>query len=217
MNTSLFLLRTAALLPVRLFSRISPFALIRDSRIDKRSAVSRFCRIYSCEIGKYTYIGPGTTITHTKIGSFCSIAKGCLINPGKHPIEMVSTSPVFYTKKNILKKCFYELDFNEHGEVFIGNDVWIGAHAIIKEDVSIGNGAIVGAGAVVTNDVPPYAIVGGVPAKIIKMRFTENEISSLEKIKWWEFSEKQLLEFAPNMNSPEFFLKHFFEPDTLKD
>ncbi len=85
----------------------------------------------------------------------------------------------------------------------IGNDVWIGANVLILDGVTIGNGAIIAAGAVVTKDVPPYAVVGGVPAKIIKYRFNKEEIDFLEQLKWWEKDEKWLTEYGKYFNNVE--------------
>lgn len=206
MEKLIFLIQTTLLFPLRLFSKISPFALIRNSKVEKTAAVGFGSRVYGSSIGRYTYIGRNSTVCNTRVGNFCSIADKCIISPGKHPMHMVSTSPVFYNRSNVLKKCFNEVSFEEYDPISIGNDVWIGTNALIMGGITVGNGAIIGAGAVVTRDVPPYSIVGGVPANIIKMRFDENTITDLEKISWWEFDDKQLLNHAPFMNSPESLL-----------
>jgi acetyltransferase-like isoleucine patch superfamily enzyme len=123
-------------------------------------------------------IGSGT------IGNFCSIGFECHIGLPEHPTDRISTSPFTYGEKNIFNRPTSWNDFASPPT--IGSDVWLGSRAIVLQGVRIGDGAIVGAGAVVTRDVPPYAIVGGVPARIIRMRFDDNVIDALAKWRWWE-------------------------------
>lgn len=192
MSKILLFLKTIMNMPLRLFTKISPLALMKNCKIEKSSSISSGCRVYDCNIDKYTYIGKNTTVCNTEIGKFCSIAYECIINPGDHPLDMISTSPVFYNKKNILKKSFNNVKYNEYEKVLIGNDVWIGTRAFIGKGVKIGDGAIIGAYAVVTKDVEPYAIVVGNPGKVIKKRFDDNIIKQLEKDKWWSWSEEKI-------------------------
>ncbi len=122
-----------------------------------------------------------------EIGSFCSFAKGVRILLGSaHQTGRPSTFP--------LKTRFLEnnenVDAVSRGPIVIGNDVWVGINAIILDNLRIGDGAIVAAGAVVTGDVPPYAVVAGVPAKVVKYRFTEKQIERLQKIKWWDWPDE---------------------------
>jgi acetyltransferase-like isoleucine patch superfamily enzyme len=129
-------------------------------------------------------------IQNANIGKFCSIANNVLIGLGNHPLNFFSTSPLFYKKINPLKIILVsnELYFDEYKPIHIGNDVWIGTNAIILDGVNIGNGAVIASNSVVTKNVEPYSIVGGVPAKLIKYRFTEDKISELMKERWWELS-----------------------------
>ncbi|WP_455537662.1 CatB-related O-acetyltransferase [Terrisporobacter sp.] len=125
-------------------------------------------------IGDGTYIGNDVYINHCdSIGKYCSIARGVGIGIGNHPIDRTFTTPLFYkSDRGLVKATTY--DYKEKdGSVIIGNDVWIGYNAIILNSVTIGDGAIIAAGAVVTKDVEPYSIVGGVPAKVLKYRFSE--------------------------------------------
>lgn len=144
-------------------------------------------------VGRYSYGAPDTHIQSvgTVIGSFCSIGQRVVIGHGKHPKDFLSTSPFFY---------FDELGFKSEDmpahdgfwyiePVTIGNDVWIGDGAWIKNGVTIGDGAIIGARAVVTKDVPPYAIVAGIPADIIGYRFDEITIRALLESKWWSLPD----------------------------
>ncbi|MEM5668362.1 CatB-related O-acetyltransferase [Bacillus cereus] len=131
---------------------------------------------------------------NSDIGKFCSISYNCMIGLPNHPIKNVSTSPFIYSKNNILNipGSFEDLNI----QTIIGNDVWIGANAIIMRGVSIGNGAIIGAGSVVTKDIPAYAIAVGNPAKVIKMRFKKNHIEFLEEMKYWDKYDTQNKELA---------------------
>jgi acetyltransferase-like isoleucine patch superfamily enzyme len=148
------------------------------------------CIINNSVINSYTYIGVNCLIQNANIGKFCSIANNVLIGLGNHPLNFFSTSPLFYKKINPLKIILVsnELYFDEYKPIHIGNDVWIGTNAIILDGVNIGNGAVIASNSVVTKNVEPYSIVGGVPAKLIKYRFTEDKISELMKERWWELS-----------------------------
>lgn len=160
-------------------------------------------------IGSYTYIGARSCIWIAKIGKFCSIGPDTKIAPGKHPTHMVSTSPIFYSKNKILGTTFTNKNlFSEQNIVNIGNDVWIGANVVISDGVTIRDGAIIGAGAVVTRDVPPYSIVGGVPAKVIRYRFSDDIIDKLLKNNWWNKNEKWLRENYELFKSPKDLLKN---------
>jgi len=153
---------------------------------------------FSGEMHGGSYIGPNSTV-YGQIGKYCSIGPNVSVLPGTHPMHFVSTSPVLYSKSNqagyslTSKQYFEELQFadeNNKYSVIIGNDVWIGSNAIIVGGNKIGDGSVILANATVTKDVPPYAVVGGVPAKVLKYRFTEEQIDSLLRIKWWEKEEE---------------------------
>jgi acetyltransferase-like isoleucine patch superfamily enzyme len=160
------------------------------------------CIINYCKIGQYTYIGNNCIIQNTTIGRFCSIANDVLIGLGNHPIDNFSTSPLFYRTNNPLKIKLVESnsDFQEYKPVEIGNDVWIGARVIILDGVTIGHGAVVAANSVVTKDVPCYAIAGGIPAKIIKYRFSEEKIEAILKSVWWNLDISDALEKGKELN-----------------
>lgn len=139
-------------------------------------------------MGYGSYIGEKSNVCGS-IGRFTSIAPYVDWNPGVHPYEapFVTTCPMFFSTRKVngatfaSNQCFDDL----RGGVTIGNDCWIGQHVFLVGGITIGDGAVVLAGAVVTKDVPPYAIVGGVPAKIIKYRYDTETIKWLLDIKWW--------------------------------
>lgn len=128
-------------------------------------------------IGKNTFIGKNVAITKTQIGNYCSIAPGVLIGMGEHDLSEISTSSLFY--ENAYDKLTEK-------ECIIEHDVWIGANAIVLRGVKIRTGAVIGAGAVVTKDVPAFAVVVGIPAKIIKFRFDTEKQKIILLSKWWE-------------------------------
>lgn len=129
------------------------------------------------------------------IGKFCSIACKAkfLMASGNHTMRSLSTYtfPIFYEEWGLEISHITDA-WDNKGDIVIGNDVWIGYDAIIMSGVKIGDGAIIGTRAIVTNDVPPYTIVGGVPAKVIKKRFSDDTISKLLKIKWWDWSYEKI-------------------------
>ena len=195
-----------------LFSKIVRKFLIGksivNSKIDNSSKVNSGCNIVNTLVGKYSYIGYDGEIVNCEIGNFCSLASGVRVGGAEHPIDWVSTSPVFQNVKHSgPKKRFAQLELPPPKKTVIGHDVWIGYNVIIKAGLTIGNGAVIGAGAVVTKDVPPYAVVAGNPAKVIKYRFDNETKEKLEKLQWWDLNEKELAEIASQFNSPVDFLR----------
>ena len=166
-----------------------------NTLIEANVHILKNCYINNCKIGSYSYIGRNSIVQNTKVGRYCSIANDVFIGLGKHPTDLISTSPIFYRKRNTLRIQLVEndSDFKEYADINIGNDVWIGTRAIVMDGVRIGNGAIIAANSVITKDVPPYAIVAGIPAKILKYRFAENKIEKLQSLNWWDWpiSENQ--------------------------
>ena len=180
---------------------------IRASKIHKTSKVCSGSQINRVEMGKYSYIGNNCFANHVKIGAFCSIADNCFIGGAGHPIEFVSTSPVFCKGTNIMGKNFANKEFKASTETIIGNDVWIGAGATVLGGKIIGNGAVIGAGSVVTKNVGDYEIWAGNPAKFIRKRFDDETISKLLETKWWEWSDEKIQEATSNIDSPKKFIE----------
>ena len=138
------------------------------------------------------------------IGKFCSIACGArfLFTSANHTLRSLSTYPfpLFFEEWGLDKKNITAA-WDNRGDIIIGNDVWIGYEAVILSGVTIGDGAVIGARAVVTKDVPPYTIVGGVPAKVIRKRFSDEVISTLLKVKWWDWPVEQIKEHIAEIQS----------------
>lgn len=156
-----------------------------------------------CYMGRGSYVNRDSRLFHVKIGRYSSIGPGCMAGLGVHPIAtFVSTHPAFYyDTRDQLPFTFYYgekpafapyMETHDGFTVSIGNDVWIGARVTIVDGVCIGDGAVITAGAVVTKDVAPYSIVGGVPAREIRKRFTNEEIEQLLKRKWWDDEMEQI-------------------------
>lgn len=161
-------------------------------------------------MGYASYVSDHSFIKNTVIGRYTCIANEVMTVAGNHPLSFASVHPAFYSttqKLSYVKKNkfddFHYLDSQKRISVVIGNDVWIGARATILEGVTIGDGAVVAAGAIVTKDVPPYAIVGGVPAKIIKYRFDEETIKKLLELKWWEKDQAWIKSHADDFDDVE--------------
>lgn len=146
--------------------------LTDDCRIDKTARVRKNCTVNHVSLGAYSYIGEDSKVQNAEIGNYCSIAPNVIIGPGRHPLDRKGTSPVFYTRNNALGVALPDVNggFIDSEKTVVGNDVWIGTGAILLDGVKIGNGAVVGASSVVTKDVPDFAIVAGVPAKVIRYR-----------------------------------------------
>lgn len=160
------------------------------------SAIFKNVILANTHIGKYTYVQKNARIYNASIGNFCSIAEQVVIGAANHRMDAPSASPYFDRSFDYLPKTFDAGNVNmvTTKGVTIGNDVWIGLRAIIIDGITIGDGAIIAAGAVVTKDVAPYAIVGGIPAKIIRFRYNEEIIKKLFRSEWWNQSDEWLVE-----------------------
>jgi len=171
-----------------------PGAVVDDeSVLGRYNVVFANSSIIHSTIGDYTFIQKDSFVNYAGIGKFCSIAMRVQIGLAQHAISHVSSHPAFYLFNTPLVKTFSKTDLlSTMTRTIIGHDVWIGQNAMIMSGVKVGTGAIIGAGCVVTKDVPDYAIVTGVPAKITRYRFEENIRKALLKTEWWDMSDEWL-------------------------
>jgi len=163
---------------------ISKKVKLNNCELSFHSRVAEYSTLQHTTIGEYSSVGRYAKIVYTDIGKFCAISWDVTINAISHPYSNLSISSFPYVP---YMGNFVSKRIQTHSEVKINNDVWIGANSVIMPGVIIGNGAVIGAGAVVTNNVPDYAIVVGVPAKIIKYRFSAEIIKDLLVLKWWNW------------------------------
>lgn len=158
-----------------------------NTTFEEYISVGRQTVLINCQVGSFTYFGPRCRFNNTTIGRFCSVASDIKCGLGQHPINAVSTHPIFYKyTARPVSITLAERDLHEEFKsIAIGHDVWIGENVTIMDGATVGNGAVLAAGSVITKDVAPYTIVGGVPAVAIRKRFTEEQIVFLEELQWW--------------------------------
>lgn len=176
------------------YHSVSIWALVDNiSMIDKKAKVCRHSKIFNSSIGAYSYLSSKASLVYASVGKYCSIGHNSSIGMGHHALRNLSTSPLFTEKHNATGHSWItQSQIYPYKKVSVGNDVWIGTRVLVVGGVSIGNGAVIAAGAVVTKDVPPYAIVGGVPARILRYRFSPEIIEKLEDLEWWNYPEEKL-------------------------
>jgi acetyltransferase-like isoleucine patch superfamily enzyme len=179
-----------------------------NSTIEKNVALFDGAILINSSVGAFSYIQSDSTIINASIGKFCSIAGDVKIGMAEHPLNWVSTSPVFYDMSQPLPTALTDEKnhFGQQIQTSIGSDVWIGQGVIVKSGVSISVGSVIGAGSVVTKDVAPYSIVVGNPARPIRQRFGQEMCDALSTSKWWELDSEILRELSVFFKTPEVFL-----------
>ncbi|MBO4403654.1 MAG: CatB-related O-acetyltransferase [Bacteroidales bacterium] len=180
-----------------IYRHVSFFSLWdKKTRFTPFTHILNGAKLCNVQVGKYSRIGVNCQVTNAKIGNFTAIGKDTVITVGQHPTNYLTFHSIFYKKGNWgwHDEWVAPIEFQSGKNVTVGNDVWIGRQCIVLDGVNIGDGAIVATGAVVTKDVPPFAVVGGVPAKIIRYRFAKEVVDRLEEIQWWNLPDEKITE-----------------------
>ena len=189
--------------------------IITESKLGKYTNPYKPYKIFFSTIGDYTYSATNSYISQTDIGKFCSLGPNLLCGYGIHPTDGLSTAPMFFSTQKPNGITLSKKDKTiEHKRIHIGNDVWIGSNVTILDGITIGDGAIIGAGAVVSKDIPPYAIAVGCPIRIIRYRFSPEQIDALLKIKWWNFDEEHLADVEKYFYDIDKFIEKYLSTDS---
>lgn len=185
---------------------------IKDSHIGIYTSFGPFTEISESVIDDYTYLMQNCQVQYSDVGKFCSIASYVRLHPVNHPMWRPTTHHMTYRRKS------YGMGDTDDGEFFdwrrgnkvtIGHDVWLGHNVTVHAGVTIGHGAAIGSGSVVTKDIPPYAVAVGVPAKVIKYRFSDDVIEKLLDIKWWDWPCEKLKDRLEHLTDMQKLLSDF--------
>src|ERR1700754_4811712 len=174
---------------------IDPTASVKECKFGAYTEVGARTMLLDVSMDDYSYVVNDSQITYTSIGKFTSIAAMTRINPGNHPMQRATQSHFTYRSSAYFPGEADDAEFfawRRAHHVAIGHDVWIGHGAIILPGRNLGTGAVIAAGAIVTRDVPPYAIVAGNPARLIRMRFPDFVVTRLAELAWWNWDHEQL-------------------------
>jgi len=179
---------------------LDPTAHVQNSALSEWTQLAAAVTFLNSSLGAYSYVMERSQIENTSLGKFCSVASDVRINPGQHPLERPTSHHLTY------RSAVYGLGEDDHAffswrasrRVVIGHDVWIGHGATVMGGLTIGEGAVIGAGAVVTQDVAPYSIVAGVPARFIRERFPAEVAERLTRLAWWDWTHEEFRQRLPS-------------------
>ncbi|KAB2669279.1 antibiotic acetyltransferase [Ochrobactrum sp. LMG 5442] len=186
--------------------RIHSTAQLKSVKLGRYADIAERVILREVTVGDFTYFERNGEGIYAEIGKFCSIAANVRINALEHPMERLTTHKVSYRPNEYFRYLGVDGEFRARRQaqrVIIGNDVWIGHGAVITPGIQIGHGAVIGANAVVTKDVPPYHVVGGVPAHFIRKRFDSAVIERLLELEWWNWPVEKLYEAVPDIQTLE--------------
>lgn len=188
---------------------------LENVKLGKWTEIGPFNIWENVEFGDFSYTAGYNQFQNAKIGKFVSIAAGVRIGPAQHPMDRPAMHHFTYRRKIYGFGEFDDIEFFNWRKAqitVIGHDVWLGHNAIIMPGIKIGNGTVVGSGAVVTKDVDPYCIVAGVPAKLIRKRFTDNIAEKMQKVQWWHWPYELIKErFSDFLLDPETFANKYYQ------
>jgi phosphonate metabolism protein (transferase hexapeptide repeat family) len=181
---------------------VHPSAQLRNAQLGRFTALAERVSFKDSDLGDYSYVERQAEIIYAVIGKFCAIATDVRINALNHPIDRVSQHKITYRPNEYFLGKKLDRGFREKrmaSKVVIGHDVWIGHGAIILPGIAIGNGAVIAAGAVVTNDVAPYEIVAGMPARTLRKRFPDSLVVAIAALAWWDWPHDRLADAVDDM------------------
>lgn len=189
--------------------------ILHEAKLGAYTEIRAHSVLEECVLGDYTYCAGYNQIYAAQIGKFCSIASFVRINPGNHPTYTRAAQHHFTYRRSLFgmgedDAAFF--DWRKQSPVRIGHDVWLGHNVTVMPGVTIGNGAVVGSGAVVTHDVEPYSVVAGVPARKLRMRFSEEIIQGLETSRWWDWDYETLKARLPEFENVDAFVAKYGQP-----